>query len=129
MELQEYFDKTVNYIRGQEEWSFDIAYKGCVYLKEDESRNKCAVGLHIPDGHPAQRYLGLVIDLSNAYPDLAGIAWPDSDEGLNLATHLQNLHDGIPNRITPGFGGLSAYGESAAMEIAETFNLTYTPPS
>lgn len=63
----------------------------CMYLTPDG--NKCAVGLLIPDGHPAQHALDSVIHLAKRYPDL----FPDrSYNTLLVLSDLQDyLHDSL----------------------------------
>lgn len=132
--MQEYFTKTVDYLRQQEE-RCGIPTPGCsaddfscLYLRNDG--NRCAVGYWIPDGHPAARSSTDVSGLASTYPELEGVAWPAEHgvrSGLNLARKLQCLHDMSLYRNDSG-GGLSKEGESQAKCIAEEFHLVYTPP-
>lgn len=123
MELQEYFDKTINHLRQQEARAYSNG--ACRYLALDG--NKCAVGLHIPDGHPAQHYEGSIETLIDDYPSLAGVAWPEGINGVALASLLQFLHDSIIYRNEEA-GSLSPIGECEAQSIAKRFQLVYTPP-
>lgn len=60
----------------------------CCYL--DEQGNKCAVGLFIPDGHPAAKeHQMLARSLLNKYKDLENIM-PISIDYINL---FQRSHD------------------------------------
>lgn len=135
LSMQEYFDKTVNYLRQQKEQSYGkyvdqdgCATEGCLYKTSDE--NKCAVGLHIPDEYIDVISDGLsIINISEKYPQLRGIAWPIDLKGIDLANQLQNLHDGNHNRANDKLGGLSLAGERKAKNIAREFNLTYTEPT
>lgn len=65
----------------------------CAYLTEGGS--KCAIGLCIPDGHPAQMasiYADGVSALRRNYPGL----FPDDEETLGRLVALQYaLHDGL----------------------------------
>lgn len=67
----------------------NISTKRCVYLNNDG--NKCAVGLCIPDGHPAQEYDGSFNGLVSKYPDL----FPDLQDydGISLSRFQKSLHD------------------------------------
>lgn len=124
--MQEYFDITINHLSNQKYQSHSPLESTCVYLAPDG--NKCAVGIHIPDGHEAQNAILTVTNLAFKYPDLAGIAWPDSEWGLRLARELQKLHDYSQYRVSPNYGGINHEGEKLARKIADNFNLTYTPP-
>lgn len=64
-------------------------YGGCQYLTEDG--RKCAVGLVIPDGHPAQIEGCSARSLYERYPDLV----ERIPKGMNVAdmTTLQGIHD------------------------------------
>lgn len=88
--MQDYFDETIRHLVEQGERSYDRKNEQCSYLNQEGL--KCAVGIHIPDGHDAQYETGDVYELEE-YSDLAGAAWPDSDKGLLLAYELQKLHD------------------------------------
>jgi hypothetical protein len=59
---------------------------GCAYL--NENGNKCAIGLCIPDGHPAQKAETYVGGLFRDWPELFGDL-----KGLSEAQ--EELHDGI----------------------------------
>lgn len=103
MTLQEYFDKTVEHLAKQKDraitaddlTTFGFGYR-CVFL--NEKGMKCAVGVHIPDGHPAQVITEDLDTLAMKFPDLCGIAWPDHYHGLDLARMLQGAHDVSNNR-------------------------------
>lgn len=92
---QEYYNKTVVDLLGRSCEDRAIvpparsAVTTCRYLTEDG--RKCAVGIHIPDGHPAQHLQMTVADLEKVHPELAGIAWPI--DGIALAVELQGVHD------------------------------------
>jgi hypothetical protein len=116
--MQRFFTETVDYLRTQTRCVNDAG--GCVY--EDGAGNHCAIGYWIPAGHKALTSTEAVGDLSANYPDLAGVAWPDTGHGLDLARNLQQLHDRSELR---GFGcrGLSRKGELEAVTIAARFGL------
>lgn len=64
-------------------------YGRCQYLTEDG--RKCAVGLVIPDGHPAQAEECAAVVLYERHPDLV----ERIPKGMNVAdmTTLQGIHD------------------------------------
>lgn len=100
MTLQEYFDKTVKHIRSLPRQAVsDIGT--CLYRTEDGLA--CAVGVHIPDGHPACSAPGTVRDLIPVYPDLVGVVAPGGPCGLPLAYMLQTAHDDARNWDEGGF--------------------------
>jgi hypothetical protein len=118
--MQQYFTETVTYLRTQQRCVGDSG--ACTYL--NASGNRCAVGYWLPDGHEALSRLGGIRMLADDYPDLAGVAWPDTERGVDLAYKLQDLHDDEGNR---GRGrpnlGLSPLGERRARGIARRFGL------
>lgn len=123
---QQYFVKTVDYLRNQTHRSFDFARDGCTYLANDG--NKCAIGHWIPDGHRAQESVYFLSEVAKRFPDLVGVAWPNTLRGLSLATALQRLHDG-ENFRKAFSGGLSLRGEAEAKQIARKFGLVYHDPA
>jgi hypothetical protein len=86
---QDYFDKTVKHIIAQGDACKNKS-GSCVYRNGSKS---CAVGYWIPEGHPAESETGSVDSLVDTYPDLKGVAWPDTEHGVYLALELQRLHD------------------------------------
>lgn len=121
---QFYYDTTVEYLRSPNSYALSGEDK-CLYLNEQGI--KCAVGLWIPDGHEAQKSIHNSLAIAEKWPDLAGVAWPDTKRGLNLVALLQMLHDS-PKCRTTAKGGLSEMGEREALAIAFQYNLIYTPP-
>ncbi len=95
--MQEYFDKTIEHLASMPDQAIIDNKDGevCSYLTPEGL--KCAVGCHIPDGHEAQSSRGSVLYLAEAYPDLAGIAWPNRYRGIDLAAKLQAVHDSALN--------------------------------
>lgn len=89
MTLQEYFDKTVKHLAEQKTAS--VGSTSCMY--EDEAGRRCAVGVHIPDGHPGLKFEGDIYELLAAFPDLQGVACPREEIGIELAHNLQVAHD------------------------------------
>lgn len=68
----------------------------CCYLTADG--RKCAVGLCIPDGHPAQRSGNHYGQLILSFPDLLddGDVFSDNGSPYETARRFQrNLHDGL----------------------------------
>lgn len=121
MTLQEYFDKTVEHLRTLDGQAREPGTSRCLYLTPD--KRKCAVGAHIPDGHPAQRWMGGVEDLVEIYPDLVGVAAPGHPDGLFLAERLQETHDNEGNWDSTAF-----VGEDELVQIADDYDLTYEAP-
>lgn len=92
----------------------------CMYL--NEHGNKCAVGIFIPDRHPAQDYMGSVYGLAKTFPDaLPNIAPKD----FVFLGHFQSLHDRISSWTADG--RFSLYGFYDFMEIADKFGLECPP--
>ena len=119
MAMQEYFDKTIEHLASMPHRAMrenGYGSQGCSYLTEEGL--KCAVGFHIPDGHPAQSSDAGVGYLAKACPDLAGIAWPNRYRGIDLAEALQSLHDRGYNWDDNGFCGWDT-----AKRIAGDFGL------
>jgi hypothetical protein len=119
--MQRFFTETLTYLRTQKQC---VSESGCC-LYEDGAGNNCAIGYWIPAGHKALTIGAGVGYLSDKYPDLAGVAWPDTERGLELAKSLQPLHDNEVNRGPGGFG-LSKQGERQAAAIARVFGLETT---
>jgi hypothetical protein len=102
MTLQEYFDRAVKHLHSLPHRATNPDSHQCEYLTPDGL--KCIVGAFIPDGHPAQFWKGGVTTLIDQFPDLAGVAWPDSDNGRSLAFDLQvEAHDPSSNWKADGF--------------------------
>ena len=64
---------------------------GCVY-KNDQG-HMCAVGIHIPEGHPGFLVEGICNKLFNIHPDLAELIIPVDDEHRKLPRYMQLAHD------------------------------------
>lgn len=62
---------------------------GCVYLAKNG--NKCAVGLRIPDGHPAQQSGGDFGQIASEYPELFDISVLEQLD--KLYPFQKRLHD------------------------------------
>lgn len=123
---QRYFTETINYLRNQETRAMSSS-EFCAYRGHDGT--PCAVGYWIPDDlyDPDMEGVGNVTDIDAVFPWLHGVAWPDTEHGIQLAEALQGLHDMLEYRNGLG-GGLSERGEAKAQSIAEKYKLTYTPP-
>lgn len=121
---QEWFDKTVNHLRSMSEQAKNVAGT-CQYLTANGS--KCAVGVHIPDGHPGQTFSGSTRSLIERYPDLGPVVLPtgDEDAGIALAHACQNVHD---NHDHWGHRGSDDgfQGDEALAEIAKDFDLDFS---
>lgn len=131
--FQEYFDKVCEDLTGR---SFedralivnnDTGSMTCVYLDPDTG-GKCAIGMFIPDGHPAQNAVCDVGILSGDHPELEGIAWPKDPNplknrehaGVALAAKLQLVHD---SELFWDRNGLARRGLSELREIADEYFL------
>lgn len=122
IDMQDYFDKTVAHLSSMKGPSYQKDSPYCAYLGVDGSR--CAVGVHIPDGHPALDFLGSVSELAFFFPELADIAWPNSQSGLDLAQDLQEAHDDVLNWDDRGFCNFEALEK-----IADEYDLEYEMPN
>lgn len=96
--FQEAFDATVRHLAKQgkkaavkDRRSDKVA---CLYLTDKNL--KCAVGAHIPDGHPAQMTIGSVGILFNAFPDirkLLSVGEDKDNSSLPFWIGIQGIHD------------------------------------
>ncbi len=118
---QEYFDRACERLRDGTGRAVGARGK-CEYLTEDGC--KCVVGVFIPDGHTAQRSGLSVVSLAERWPRLAGIAWPDTSDGLTLASRLQECHDDKNS-----WDGSEFIGESVLVDLARRYDLTYATPA
>lgn len=90
---QEAFDSTIEKLVAQGKRSVrddDV----CLYLSHDGS--KCAIGVHIPDGHDAQSDLGSVCSVLNTYPDILeklAVVGEQEVAYIDFWTLLQSIHD------------------------------------
>lgn len=118
---QEYFDRVCERLRDGTGPAIHThgAFRLCVYLTPHCL--KCAVGIFIPDEHPAQHYVGGVLSLAETFPDLKGVAWPATRDGLELAEVLQQTHDAPPH-----WDGTAFTAERELEAIAQQFGLVYT---
>ena len=89
----------------------------CSYLTPDG--RKCAVGLCIPDGHPAQLSKSCLAHVARVqYPHLFSLSNFESDE-------LQDaLHDNLINTSTGDWSLPLEARKTAYLALAERFNLT-----
>lgn len=85
MNKQEIIDTINEKFTGQ---AVNDKFGTCQYLTEDG--RKCAIGMFIPDGHPAQHKITDVISLLNEYPDLGRYMPFDN---LNTLNKFQDCHD------------------------------------
>lgn len=72
-----------------------IGENQCMYKTLDGK--KCFIGLFIPEGHPAQGYLGTAGELLNEYPSLLELM-PSQD--FNTLDTLQIAHDTMDGKLT-----------------------------
>lgn len=121
--LQETYDKIVQHLRQLPRQASD-GPGSYVYQTHDEDKLRCAVGVLIPDGHPALDFLGPVSGLFAFFPELAkGIA-PTKDH-KEMLREFQWLHD-RSSLWNPTLD--PKWGESAFEGMAKKFNLQYSPP-
>lgn len=129
MKAQTIFNKVVNHLRTQGKQAANK--DGCLYFCDDGRR--CAVGALIPKKYEKQVRAGLngktVSFLLAELPELSHslVATDrDKDTAKYLLAELQSVHDGSrPFRS----GTTTKKTEAELAEVAENFNLTYTPPS
>lgn len=89
---QEFFDKAAVHLLTQK----TRAWNGmtCSYLAEDGK--KCALGIFIPDGHPAQKTTAPISVLFFLYPDLRKIFELEFPGMFSFLEELQSIHDTTP---------------------------------
>lgn len=124
---QLYFDTAINHLRNQKTRCAD---SDGIAILADGKGNTDTLGLRIPKDHPALQDARVYSaeTLAAHHPELAGLAWPCSPNGLELARELQSLHDWQLFRLNETAGGLSPRGEVRANQIAKQFGLTYRAP-
>ena len=129
---QQYFDGTVEYLRGQDNRCYSTYELACLYK---HNGNACAIGSWIPDDyidkleHTCTNTANVEV-LLEEFPELRGVAVPATFHGAALAADLQDLHDTdyFRKQEYARHGGLNEQGERKAKCIAEDYGLTYTPP-
>lgn len=97
----------------------------CCYLNP-ETGAKCAVGLALPDGHPAQQSPLDFASVVNEYPDLFDES-VHAMLGGNLANFQYMLHDSMLDMRNPGWVGDCNTQEARAAQyrkVAHIYNLT-----
>lgn len=104
------FNRVWNHLRTQRKRAMLDDESGCAYLAPDGSR--CAIGVFIPEGHPAQGYEGTVGWLMEEHPDLF-------EDGCHsgFLSELQEVHDGADTR-RPKF-------RQRLIDVANEYGLTY----
>lgn len=133
MNMQEIFDTVVAHLRSMDSGRAINSAGHCVYLAPDGK--KCAVGVLIPDGHPAQRAQGSARRLLDEHPDLVdlwGLATADVHLVVELLGDLQEVHDrdgnwGVDDRFGLGIyeQKLNLAGETDLQDTANTWVLVY----
>lgn len=93
---------------------------GCSYL--DRDGNKCAIGLALPEGHPAQQANMYFVGLVREYPELF-------DAGLighmdSLKEFQSSLHDDHVDYSRGGWSSTPKQMEEAYRRVAERYGLT-----
>lgn len=98
-----------------------VTQSGCHYLAPDGS--KCAVGLVLPEGHPAQRRTERFSFLVRMYPEL----WADdvrSMSAMYLDGLQRNLHDDLVCYVRLEWALERAAREAVYRDIAAEYGLT-----
>jgi hypothetical protein len=100
----------------------------CVF--QAPSGDRCAIGDLMPDDHPALGESWNADQLAREYPELVGVAIPDTPNGVPLALSLQSVHDDFRNwAITEDGAPLGFAGEPGLMRVATEYGLSYPPPT
>lgn len=114
------------FIIGDGQPGFDIVERCCSY--KDANENKCAVGLDLPEGHPAQQSRKTLIGLAEQYPDLFDddivsiVAKPTKEE--SLIQFQFSLHDNLIDYHTGQWKFSKEERRQRYIKVAKTFNLT-----
>ncbi len=117
MTRQEIFDKVCERLRdGTGRAMRCDGSEACVYLNKDGL--KCAVGIFIPDGHPAQAFMFEVYELLSNYKDLPSFLY----EGVELLKICQLIHD---NKLHWHGKTFLPVGEDRLRTLAADFGLEY----
>ena len=149
---QQFFDDTIAFILQQERqaavpnpnYNPDgpddplVDTENPVFCLYRSPHGPCAIGRLIPDGHPALAEADeqgwQVGGILARFPNLAGVAWPDTHSGVQLAAKLQSLHDTTYYRDRHPDGG---YGRvtnvtdflADAQQVANDFGLAWNTPA
>jgi hypothetical protein len=90
MNCQEIFNTVARHLLTQNERATEGGF--CSYKNEQGLR--CAIGVLIPDGHPAQNYLSSLNDFFwNIFPDLKELWDVNTIEDKLFLIRLQGIHD------------------------------------
>lgn len=119
---QQAFDKVVNHLRNMEERSMDLDREKCSY--RGAHGECCAVGILIPDEEYGEELEGKSVRILHLKRILPRSLW-----GLNLEMlgSMQAVHDLGGSWIEDSQGN-RGYMEDQFQDLAETYNLKYTPP-
>lgn len=98
----------------------------CRYLTKEGK--KCAVGLVIPDGHPAQQagddFNQLVESYPELFPDLVGKTDPSLTSFVDLSEFQMMIHDNLTDRSKGRWKFSNAKRREFYIRCAEQFGLT-----
>jgi hypothetical protein len=125
--LQDIFNKAwEHFIIGDGKPSWSTEQNCCMYL--DEYGNKCAVGLCIPDGCPAQKIFRNFSGLINIYPELFddNSICDYTSEQINY--FQKNLHDDLTDCSGKWIHNKKQMRQKY-IELAEKYKLTIPAPS
>lgn len=114
------------FIVGDGQPGFDMVQHCCTY--KDANGNKCAVGLDLPEGHPAQKLRQTLTGLAEKYPDLfddqiVSMATNSSEEE-KLVQFQFSLHDNLIDYQTGQWKFTKEERRQKYIEIAASFDLT-----
>lgn len=102
--------------------------EGAYCLYEAPDGNRCAVGIHFPDGDEyaeAKAINGGVLDVLDSFAELDGVIVPIGYTGHQLAEALQRAHD-LKEHWTKS-GTMSAEGIEFLRTVADQFSLEFGP--
>lgn len=125
--LQSIYNKAwAEFIVGDGQPGFDIVQHCCTY--KDANGNKCAIGLDLPEGHPAQQSKQTLAGLAEKYSDLFDdqiVSMPQSIDGEEKLIDFQfSLHDNLIDYQTGQWKFTKDERRQRYIEVAQKFNLT-----
>jgi hypothetical protein len=113
------------FIVGDDQPGFNMVEHCCSY--KDANGNKCAVGLDLPEGHPAQKSRQTLAGLAEKYSDLFDdqiVSMTKSIDGEEKLVNFQfSLHDNLIDYSTGQWDFTKEERRQKYIEIAKAFNL------
>lgn len=126
---QQFFDTTITHLFNQRRQAVN-ASGTCMYRNADGE--SCAIGVHIPDGHPSLDHEGGWYSLTGMWPDIEDI-FPVADDGVvdgevldGMASTLQDIHDSDANWSSFKSTVFSSKGLQCLRSYAKNFKLDLT---